>query len=160
MNTTKTVSSKSAKYVLNVALVFAMSGKTVNYAAHIECKGKSKVITGCVTEKAMTTALKAVAAELKCKDVHLNVHHNHRNFQAYYYRTQGVAERLCQMLGMTVSCNVIKADDARLETMRNAAKAAAAPKPVMTNINDLLSVVDQEPMGEYIDADGILCAVA
>ena len=159
MNTTKTI--KSAKYVVNVALVFAMSGKSVNFAAHIECKGKSKTITGVATDKAMTTALKAVVAELKSKDVHLNVRHNHRNFQAYYYRTQGVAERLCQMLGMTVACNVIKADDARLETLRVAAKAIAAPKaePVITNINDLLSVVDHE-MGEYIDADGILCAVA
>jgi hypothetical protein len=162
MNTTKTISrtpaSKSAKYVVNVALVFAMSGKSVNFAAQIECKGKSKVITGCATEKAMTTALKAVTAELKSKDVHLNVRHNHRNFQAYYYRTQGVAERLCHMLGMTVACNVIKADDARLESLRTSARATT--KLVVTNINDLLSVVDQEPMGEYIDADGILCAVA
>ena len=160
MNTTKSV--KASKTIVDVAIVFTLTGKTVSFAAQLECKGKSKTITGVATEKAMTTALKAVAGELKSKDVHLNVRHNHRNFQAYYHRTQGVAERLCSMLGVTVACNIIKADDARLETLRIAARGVAASKaePVITNINDLLSVVDQEPVGEYIDADGILCAVA
>lgn len=134
MNTIQSAAVKTekvAKPVVDVAIVFTLTSDptVVAWAAQMSAGENIKTLTGTATDHAMTSALKAVVGSLKTKEVHLNVRHNHSKFQSWLWKTAGATEQLCALLGVTLACNNIKPDDARLEVLRTTAKALPVEQP-------------------------------